>query len=305
MINFFVLSFFGTVAAIPALQWVARRYRLYDFAEEDELKIHKKPTSYLGGAAILVGVGVGFFAIGFPVGIAAGALLLFGLGLWDDMRWKHISQRKPYIKFVGLLLLPACAAAALVYTGFGLHFFEITFVAAIATFSYIFLVINALNYQDGMDGLAGGLVAMSAVGFLFLASLTGNFFAGALASVLLGVSLAFLGFNFPPAKIFMGDSGAYLLGFLLVVVASLFAKPFHVPLLIGPALIIGLPIADGVFTNARRLVSGKSIFFGDRAHFYDRLLQRGFSQRKTLVVAYLLQGVFVVLGVIISIQEIS
>lgn len=311
MISFFSVSFFSTLCAIPILQQIAGKYHLYDVAEGDALKIHKKPISYLGGVALLFGVSVGMFwasiqepAYRAPLWLAwVGSVLIFGFGFWDDVAWKHISKRKPYAKFAGLLLVPALVAMMLMLAGFGFQFFPAAFLIGLLTFLYIFLGINALNYQDGMDGLAGGLTCISAGGFFILASLQGNWLAAFLATLLLGVGMAFLAFNFPPAKIFMGDSGAYLFGFLLVMIALLLSKPFHIPLLIGPACIIGVPIVDGIFTNARRLFARKSIFLGDRAHLYDRLLQRGFSQRKTLAIVCLLQAIFVVFGVIISLQE--
>jgi UDP-GlcNAc:undecaprenyl-phosphate/decaprenyl-phosphate GlcNAc-1-phosphate transferase len=118
-----------------------------------------------------------------------------------------------------------------------------------------------------------------------------------LSLVLLGACCAFLLVNFPPAKIFMGDSGAYFLAYFLVVLTMAFSETGRPLSIIGPALIVGIPIIDGIFTNIRRLFAGKSIFLGDREHLYDRLLQKGFSERKTLCVMYSLQAVLVLLGV--------
>lgn len=96
----------------------------------------------------------------------------------------------------------------------------------------------------------------------------------------------------------MGDSGAYFLGLLLAVFCALFSRPYNLASFLGPIFIIGLPLFDGIFTNIRRLLGGKSIFLGDRAHFYDRLLQRGLSPWKTLFISYFLQIISVAIGLL-------
>jgi UDP-GlcNAc:undecaprenyl-phosphate GlcNAc-1-phosphate transferase len=163
---------------------------------------------------------------------------------------------------------------------------------------YIFVVINSINYQDGIDGLAGGLSVISLIGFIILSLFLNNNFTLITSLIFLGAILSFLIFNFPPAKIFMGDSGAYSLGFALTVLAISFAKPYNIYSALSPIFIIGLPVFDGVFSNVRRIFYGKSIFFGDRNHFYDKLL-RIFSIRKTLLISYSLQILSVIIGLII------
>ena len=147
--------------------------------------------------------------------------------------------------------------------------------------------------------MAAGLVFVSLIGFLVLSLVSGNSFSLALCLILTGAVLSFLLFNFPPAKIFMGDSGAYFLGFMLAVLAMLFSKPYDLLSILGPIFIIGIPFWDGVFTNIRRILKKKSIFLGDRAHFYDRLLKKGFSTKKTLLISYFLQAGSVVIGLLL------
>lgn len=301
---YFFISFIVGLVVLPLMKNFSERKRMFiDIAEGDSLKIHRAPKSLLGGMAMVASFSVGllfiqgsFFTI---TTVLLGAMLIFGIGLYDDLKWKHVSQIKPLVKFA-ILILGSLIPAALLYWG-GISFNVIPFaiVAIIATFIYIFVVINSINYQDGMDGLAGGLTGISLFGFIILSVMLQNTLVLLMALVALGGVLAFLCFNLPPAKIFMGDSGAYFLGFVLSVVALSFSKQYNIMSIIAPIFVIGLPIADGVFTNLRRLANGKSIFFGDRAHFYDRLLQKGFSPRKTLFICYSLQCVFVLLGLII------
>jgi len=255
--------------------------------------------------AIIIGLfWVGFVERGFWLKISAivlAALFIFLLGLWDDLKWKHISQIKPLQKFLLLIIVPLFITIFLWLAGIRINFFpQIYWFTGFLTFLYIFALINAVNYQDGMDGLAGGLVAISLIGFIILSLLSGNNFSFLLSLISFGAVLGFLIFNFPPAKIFMGDSGAYFLGFILAVSAAIFSKPYNFSSIFGPIFIIGLPIFDGIFTNIRRLLGKKSIFLGNREHFYDRIhLKRGFSIKKTILICYFIQAIFVIIGLLI------
>ena len=143
-----------------------------------------------------------------------------------------------------------------------------------------------------MDGLAGGETAISFLGFAILGYLSGDNLISAVSFSMFLSILGFLFFNFPPAKIFMGDSGAYFIGFVLAVLACNFS-------ILASIFVAGLPLFDGIYTNLRRILSGKSIFLGDREHLYDKLLKKGFSSRKTLVVSYSVQIIFVIIGICI------
>jgi UDP-GlcNAc:undecaprenyl-phosphate GlcNAc-1-phosphate transferase len=233
------------------------------------------------------------------LGIIIGGILVFLLGFRDDLNWRDKAKVKPLIKFSFLILVSFLAAIILLEVGLKIQFLPILIIEGALTFLYIFVLINAVNYQDGMDGLAGGVVAISLIGFIALGVISGNGLALIISLVLLGTVLGFLIFNFPPASIFMGDSGAYFLGFILAVLAMIFSKPYNFLSILSPVFIIGLPFFDGVFTNIRRLFQKKSIFLGDRKHFYDRILQRGFLVKKTLLICYSIQVIFVVIGLLI------
>ncbi|KPJ56402.1 hypothetical protein AMJ49_04980 [Parcubacteria bacterium DG_74_2] len=306
MIYLFLSSFIISLILTFVFEGIGIKYNFYDIAKGDILKIHKKPIPILGGLAIIITVIIGLLFFIFQnqtfdwriAGIIFGSLVVFILGFWDDLKWKHISEIKPYQKFFLLILFPLIAAFFLLMSGIKIDFFSEIWLAGFLTFIYIFVFINAVNYQDGMDGLAGGLTAISLVGFIFLALISGNNFVLIFSLILLGAVLGFLVFNFPPAKIFMGDSGAYFLGFVLAVLAMLFSKPYDPLSILGPVFIVGLPIFDGIFTNIRRLFQKKSIFLGDRKHFYDKILQTGFSTKKTLLICYSIQAIFIIMGLI-------
>ena len=141
---------------------------------------------------------------------------------------------------------------------------------------------------------------ISAIGFIILAFLIHNQTGLLLALTLLGATLGFLIYNFPPASIFMGNNGSYFLGYMLAILAIVFFKPGDIKSLLGPILIIGLPVFDAGLSILRRTTKKKSPFLGDRGHLYDRLNRR-FAVRKTVLVCYLFQIVIVVCGIFLNV----
>ena len=302
---FLVTFLFGMILINFFRKLSERNNFLVDIPEGDILKIHKKNISLFGGlamATVIVAFTIIFNGQSYflkTIGFILGLITIFLLGFWDDLKWKHISQIKPFVKFFLLIMCTFTVALILWQTHITFDFLPVAVLSITSSFIYIFLVINSVNYQDGMDGLAGGLVFISLLGFIFLSLIYGNNFTLVISVISLGAVASFLVFNFPPTKIFMGDSGAYLLGFILAVLAISFSKTYNIYSVLGPMLIIGMPIIDGVFTNIRRLAAGKSIFLGDRSHFYDNLLQKGFSTKKTLAICYFLQILLVLIGIVL------
>ncbi|OGZ17774.1 MAG: hypothetical protein A2V72_01900 [Candidatus Nealsonbacteria bacterium RBG_13_37_56] len=296
-----IISFFISLALTFIFYKIGERYKIYDLATEDPLKIHKKSVSCLGGLAMILAMGIVFslkmiLENNFNwqiLGIIIGAVLIFLIGFTDDLKWRDKFRIKRIYKFIFLVLFSGLSALIIFKVGIG--------IGLILTFGFIFILINAINYQDGMDGAAGAIVIISLIAFGFLAWNFSNNLALLISLVSGSITLGFLFFNFPPAKIFMGDSGAYFLGFILAVLGLIFLKPYSVLTILGLIFILGLPLLDGVFTNLRRAVKGRSIFIGDRAHFFDRLLQRGFSVRKTLLICCITHIIFVILGLSIYI----
>ncbi len=298
----FIVSFVPGIIMMLALLAISQKtYFLMDKPDGDPLKIHKKSIPLVGGLAIAASFLISLLLFHTPamMGLALAMLAICGLGFYDDWKWKHISTIKPMVKFICLIICTLVPAYILSLFGIFLNVIPIYAVSVLLGFAYIFGALNAVNYQDGMDGLAGGEVLISLLGFAALGVFIGNSFAFVIALLAIGSVMAFLAFNLPPAKVFMGDSGSYLLGFILAVMAMLFSRPYNILSVIGPVFVIGVPVFDGIFTNVRRIMNGKSIFLGDRSHFYDKLLQKGFSTRETLAICYSLQIISVCIGIIL------
>jgi UDP-GlcNAc:undecaprenyl-phosphate GlcNAc-1-phosphate transferase len=302
----FLIPFLISSVSIPFLIRLAKKANLMDISSGDDLKIHKAPMPYLGGVAMIFSFSIGFLFFYFYKNpsesqlwaIVIASVLIFLLGLWDDLNWKHISKTRPITKFIFLIIFSALSAFILFYANIKINFIPFYIISIFLNFLYIFVFINALNYQDGMDGLAAGLSAISLMAFIVIGFIHGNDLSLYFSFVILGGVFGFLVFNFPPAKIFMGDSGAYFLGFVLMVLTALHSESYNILNFIGTMFIVGVPVFDGVITNLRRILSGKSIFWGGRDHFYDILLKQNNSQIKTLSISYGLQSISALIGIL-------
>ena len=251
--------------------------------------------------------------------IMGAALLVMLLGLIDDL--KGLSPRQKILgQIIAALLL---VAGGMVFRAFPsmLKLGEETifppealWVLALGVGFQIFLVVgacNATNLLDGLDGLCSGVSGLISVGFLLLATslLAWDLYHQAihyvnaeiivvLSVALLGAVLGFLPYNFNPASIFMGDAGSMFLGFMAATFMILFAeRPQAFKWFLGTMIIFGLPIFDTALTLVRRIVNRKPIFPADRSHFYDQLVDRGLSVRKSVLVSYVLSIAFGALGV--------
>ena len=303
---FLIISFLVSLILTFLFWKIGERYKIYDLATKDPLKVHQKSVSCLGGLAMILTVMIVFslkmiLEKTFDwqiIGIIIAGALVFLLGFRDDLKWRDKVKIKPIYKFIFLILFSGLSALILLKVGLGISSLG-SLIGIILTSVYIFVLINAINYQDGIDGMAGGIVAISLVGFSILSVVLNNGLAFTISLASMAAILGFLIFNFPPAKIFMGDSGAYFLGFILAALAMIFSKPYNFSSIFGPIFILGLPHFDGVFTNIRRLFKKRSIFLGDREHFYDKMINKGFSTRKTILISYFLQTISVLSGLLI------
>lgn len=225
------------------------------------------------------------------LGLIAATLALHAMGLVDDRR-----AMGPYSK-LGIQL----GVTALLVIGFNLR--AVTFLdqhvggpwlSYLVTIFWIAAITNAFNFLDNMDGLSSGVAAICTLAFLVTAVLIGQWFVAATLACLLGATLGFLYWNFPPARIFMGDSGSLVLGFVLGVltVRTTFLAPgqnFGAGwyAIFAPLIVLALPLYDLVVVSAIRLSRGKSPFVGDKNHFSHRLVDRGMSRRTAVLCLYL------------------
>jgi UDP-GlcNAc:undecaprenyl-phosphate GlcNAc-1-phosphate transferase len=285
----------STVIATPLAMRVAYRYGLVDVPDND-LKPHQRPVPYLGGVAIFVGFMVSLLLSGLRAG-GEGRLsivvLIFTLcvmlyGLLDDM----FNIRQTY-KFFSQIFIGISFAVLGLQVGTLPHYL----VAVLFTAFYIVGACNALNLLDGLDGLASGNTAIAATFFFVLFGLKGDELGMILSAGICGACIGFLVYNSEPAKVFMGDAGSMLLGFVLAVLMIRYTRePYDLMELLCPVFVCGVPIFDTGLTYARRYLNKKPIFPGDRSHFYDQLVDRGVSVRMTVRISYGLGVAFGAIG---------
>ena len=288
----FVVAFVVAVALTPLTARLGRRVGAVDQPRERGLSEH--PTPLLGGLAILAAVLVSSFIFLDPGaaddekirGILAGAIIITLVGALDD----RFDLPAP-VKFIGQII----AATIPVVAGVEVANITLPFVGAVdlgsagapLTVLGIVFVINVVNFSDGVDGLAAGVCAISAVAFSVIAFDLGRGSAAVLAAIIAGSAAGFLVFNFHPAKVFMGDAGSNLLGLLLACVAVEGAVKTQVVLaLVFPLLVLAVPFLDTTFVVLKRLKYGRPVYVADQSHFHHRMNRIGFSQRKTVLYLY-------------------
>ena len=303
----FLISFLFSLIVIPILRNFGIKKRFCDEPDGNKLKVHKKPIPYLGGVGIFLGFIFGLiFARLFhqisglqATGIIIGSIVILFLGFWDDLKWKK--EVNPVFKLLCQFLAGALIVFILTKIGINFRFSVNPIICAIIAGIYIVGAMNALNMQDGLDGLAGGITAISLTGFIILSISTSMTFPLILCLALLGGIAGFLVYNWNPASIFMGDNGSHLLGFSLAILAIIFSGHpiYNLKQFIGPVLIMGLPIIDAIWAIIRRISKGQSPMQGDRGHLYDRLRQKGLSTKKTVLICYAVQAIIVGIGIII------
>jgi UDP-GlcNAc:undecaprenyl-phosphate GlcNAc-1-phosphate transferase len=274
-----IAAFAIALVVTPAAAKLARRAGLLD--HPGPLKVQPRPVPYLGGLAVLAAAAVGL-VIGRPAWSVPLALAL-ALGTFDDARTLPPRMRLAGEAVVGLV------AGALVPTGLAQPW------AALSTAVVVVVLINAVNLIDGLDALAAGVTLVSAVGFALALDGDDRTVALALAGALAG----FLVYNRPPARIYLGDGGSYLLGTALAVLLVSAWRPEREPAVsFGALLLVAFPVAEVAFAVVRRARARAPLFTGDRSHLYDQLAQRGWPTAATSVACAGLQGVLVALGLL-------
>ncbi len=266
----------------------------------DERRVHKTPTPRLGGLAIFLGFLAALLYLGYDdprmFGVLIGAAIIVTLGFFDDIKplpakFKFLVQViAAVIAIRSGVIIPRVSNPLYFLTGneyinFGIWAYPLTLV-------WIVGVTNAINLVDGLDGLAAGISTISAT-TLFVAALgTGEVFEATMAALLAGSTLGFLPRNFNPAKIFMGDTGALFLGYMLSVVSVMGVLKGAAALsILVPIFAMGLPIFDTFFAMVRRTLSGKPMMEADKGHLHHKLLDAGMSQKQAVLTLYSISAV--------------
>lgn len=266
----------------------------------DPRKVHKKPMVRLGGVSIFIGnlsawlviwISGGFSELpstsGYELlGVVGGGFCFFAIGLLDDL-----FTLSPLLR----LILQIGVAVTAWHLGVSIDFFTIPFYGLVQLgwlslpFTVIWLVgvANAMNFMDGLDGLAAGIAGIAAVIMLAVSLYMNQPVAALLAATLAGGALGFLRYNFNPAQIFMGDGGAYFMGYTLAALGIVgLVKSVTTVAVVLPFIILAVPILDTSTVVIDRLSRGKSPFTADKRHLHHRLLQAGLSQRSIVLFIY-------------------
>jgi UDP-GlcNAc:undecaprenyl-phosphate GlcNAc-1-phosphate transferase len=296
-----MISAIASLALTPSVRHFSERYGWLD-EPRDNRRVHKRAISRLGGVAIFASVLITLIPLLLVNNLVTQALgvnraqlfvtlvpatLVFLFGVYDDLRYTNA-----HYKFIAQGL-----AGALFYAmGGRIQIITMPFMGSvelhpiigfILTIVWVVGISNAFNLIDGIDGLAAG-AALFATLVLFVVSLiTGNIFVTVIALVLCGSLIGFLRYNFSPASIFLGDSGALFIGFVLAALSVQGAQKAATAVAVAiPLLAFGVPIIDVAFTLMRRFIGGRPLFQGDREHIHHMLLARGWSQRRVALILY-------------------
>ncbi|MCK4752334.1 MAG: undecaprenyl/decaprenyl-phosphate alpha-N-acetylglucosaminyl 1-phosphate transferase, partial [Planctomycetes bacterium] len=317
-------SFTGSLAATWLCKKIAIKFGIVD--KPDKLvKTHMEPIAYLGGVGMLIGLTVGILAgigclrnepsfnqiLKWLFGILAGGTIACAIGLTDD-----IFDIRPSRKILGQIL----AATTLLLVGITPNLNYITgffnwslphniefALEIILVVTFVLGATNSLNLLDGLDGLCGGVTAVITIAMLILAihlatwefSLVGDPVRIIICLGLVGGVFGFLPFNRYPAKIFMGDAGSMLLGFMIAALMILFAE--RIPRWwMASIVVFGLPILDTAVALIRRLLNHRPLFVSDRGHIYDQMIDRGIPLKKTVAICYALAGLYALIGLAMS-----
>ncbi|NLG84924.1 MAG: undecaprenyl/decaprenyl-phosphate alpha-N-acetylglucosaminyl 1-phosphate transferase, partial [Firmicutes bacterium] len=283
-----------TALLVPPAIFLAHRLGAVD--HPGGRRVNTRPVPRLGGLAIFAGFMGAFFFVAPPSPARPGFVLAgtaaLAVGLLDDLR-----GLKPGVKLLGQIF----AAALLPCFGVAVRFISNPWggmiplgpLAAPITVLWVVALMNMINLIDGLDGLAAGVSAIAALSLLFLPQCLAQPFIVLLCLLLLGCTLGFLPFNFHPARIFMGDSGAHFLGFILGYITVAGALKGRTALTFSvPFLAFAVPFADTSLAILRRWRGHRPVFRADCDHLHHRLLYLGLTHRQAVLLLYLCSGIF-------------
>lgn len=300
-----IISFLAVILITPIVKRIA--YLIGATDKPNQRKVHQKIMPRLGGLAIYIGFLLGVFLIqpkdhylvsilnldgSIHLPILLGSLIIIITGVLDD-----ILEISPRVKLLGQIL----AALVVVVVGdLRLEFINLPFGGELRfgylsipiTLVWIIGITNAINLIDGLDGLAAGVSTIALFTIAAMAYAFGNPYVMIMALILAVSSLGFLFYNFHPAKIFMGDTGALFLGFMISVLSLLGFKGVTFVSLIIPVIILGVPISDTLFAIVRRLINKQPLSAPDKSHLHHCLLRLGFTHRQTVLLIYSMSAVF-------------
>lgn len=301
----FLLSFTMSFILTPIFRFIAKKFSILDYPHS-YIKTHTIPTPYFGGLAIALSFYTILFLVrittNFPTGtlrslrgIVLGSLIILILGFIDDVKYKGIHYTT---KFLGEFL----AAIILIIYGIKINFISPTWISVIITVIWVVGMTNAINLIDVIDGLSAGVSLFACLGLFFITYfIEGERYIGYATLALAGGCLGFLPYNLSSKyKIFMGDTGALFIGFIISAVAlgAKYSCNNSVGV-ISPIIILLIPIYETFLISFLRLNRGQSPFIGSKDHFALRLISAGISRRHVLLLTYIFAIILSVIGIII------
>jgi UDP-GlcNAc:undecaprenyl-phosphate GlcNAc-1-phosphate transferase len=309
-LSIFIASLVSSLFLTPVIRRLAQRRGWLD-VPADGRRVHSAPVPRLGGVAVFASFAFALAVLPFvdnlvthalvehgraAVAVLASSTLVFLFGVFDDLKgagakWKFVAQ--------------ALAGVLLYSLGGRIGALTVPFVGSLELppiLNFLFTIVwvvgvsNAFNLIDGLDGLAAGASLFAALVMLAVSLLNGSPLVTVMTLALAGALIGFLRYNFNPASIFLGDSGSLFVGFLLAALSVTGSIKAQTAVAVAiPLMAFALPVIDTGFAIARRLISGKPLFEGDREHIHHKLLERGWSQRR---VAFVLYGVCALFGLL-------
>ncbi|PLR83147.1 undecaprenyl-phosphate alpha-N-acetylglucosaminyl 1-phosphate transferase [Bacillus canaveralius] len=302
-----LICFLAAMLLTPIIKKLAFKIGATD--RPNQRKVHQKIMPRLGGLAIFISFLIGITIIkpnaNFPLplgididvnnlhlSIVIGSLIIILTGVFDDI--KEIS---PKVKLLGQII------ASFIVVGMGglrVEFVNLPFGGELdfgylsipMTMLWIIGITNAINLIDGLDGLAAGVSSIALFTIGAMAMVMGNPYVGVMAFIVAVSTLGFLLFNFHPAKIFMGDTGALFLGFIIAVLSLLGFKNVTFISLVIPVIILGVPISDTLFAIIRRFVNKQPLSAPDKSHLHHCLIKIGYSHQQSVLLIYAMSAVF-------------
>lgn len=281
-----IIAYLLGVFIVPIVIYFSDKMGLVDVP--NERKIHKGKISRLGGIGIWIAVMLTFLFLVllsyYPKGeglsgIIVGGSLMFLLGLIDDVYCLN-AKFKLFLQIaIATTVILLGVRVDEIYNPFGENI-SLGILSYPISLLWIVGITNAINFIDGIDGLAGSVVTIGSVAIAIISMVVtpSSPISALVAIILLGAMLAFLTFNYNPAKIFMGDSGALFAGFMLSTLSITGIMSTGTPMMYLPFLILAIPILDVAYSSIRRISKGKSPFVADSEHIHHKLLHHGFSQ---------------------------
>lgn len=301
-----VISALVSFGATPAVKRMAYKVGAIDVPKDDR-RMHDHPIPRLGGLAIALAFLLTAL-LSVPMdkeleGIMLGGIIILVLGVLDDsMTLPALPKFLVQIFAAGIVVAHGCTIQ-LITNPFSseMEIINLGIFSIPVTIIWIVTITNAVNFIDGLDGLAVGVSAISAGTMLVIALLVAENDVALIMGALLGACVGFVPYNRNPAKIFMGDTGSTFLGFILATmsVQGMF-KMYAMISFVVPFLILGIPVFDICFAVLRRLAKHKNPMTADREHIHHRLIDMGFSQKQTVAITYMLTGILGLAAVLLT-----